>query len=71
LIFKQLRRFLIWTGVWGRVYPPMNIYGVLVHRPWPWKPRPLTADEIVSVQPMTSETPLLHWKKVKEETHET
>ena len=51
---KLLRKILIRSGIWGYFYPPYDFVGVKVHRDWPWKKKPLTADEIVSVQPMTA-----------------
>lgn len=56
---KLLRKILIRLGIWGYFYPPYNFGGVKVHRDWPWKKKPLTADEIVSAQPMTAPSELV------------
>ena len=66
---KLLRKILIRLGVWGYFYPPYNLGGVKVHRDWPWKKKPLTADEIVSAQPMTAPSKLT-FKFVYEENEE-
>ena len=56
---KLLRKILIRLGVWGYFYPPYDFLGVKVHRDWPWKKKPLTADEIVSAQPMTAPSEIM------------
>lgn len=66
---KLLRKILIRSGVWCYFYPPYNFGGVKVHRDWPWKKKPLTSDEIVSVQPMTASSKLT-FKFVYEESEE-
>jgi len=65
---KLLRKILIRLGIWGYFYPPYDIVGVKVHRDWPWK-KPLTVDEIVSVQPMTVPSELV-FEYVYEENEE-
>jgi len=50
---KLLRKILIRSGIWGYFYPSYDFFGVKVHRDWAWEKKLLTADEIVSVQPMT------------------
>tara|TARA_R110000824_G_scaffold46069_2_gene132742 strand:+ start:741 stop:1061 length:321 start_codon:yes stop_codon:yes gene_type:complete len=47
---KLLRKILIRSGIWGYFYPPYDFIGVKVHRDWPWKKKPLTVAEIISVQ---------------------
>ncbi len=54
---KLLRKILIRSGIWGYLYPPYNFIGTKVHRDWPWK-KHLTAEEIISLQPMTAESKL-------------
>ena len=68
---KLLRKILIRLGIWGYFYPPYEFLGVgiKIHRDWPWKNKPLTADEIVSVQPMTAPSELI-FEYVYEENKE-
>jgi hypothetical protein len=64
---KLLRKILIRSGIWGYFYPPYDFVGVKVHRDWPWKKKPLTADEIVSVQPMTAPSAFVFYYEESEE----
>ena len=57
---KLLRKILIRSGIWGYFYPPYDFMGIKVHRDWPWKKR-LTAEEIMSVQPMTISESKFAW----------
>jgi hypothetical protein len=66
---KLLRNILIRLGVWGYFYPPYIFGSAKVHRDWPLKKKPLTADEIMSVQPMTVPSKLT-FKFVYEENEE-
>lgn len=56
---KLLRKILIRSGIWGYFYPPYDFAGVRVHRDWPWKKKPLTLAEIMSVRPMTAPPELM------------
>ena len=64
---KLLRKILIRSGIWGYFYPPYDFVGVKVHRDWPWKKKPLTADEIVSVQPMSEPSAFVFYYEENEE----
>tara|TARA_R110002050_G_scaffold129095_1_gene250564 strand:- start:566 stop:763 length:198 start_codon:yes stop_codon:yes gene_type:complete len=64
---KLLRKILIRSGIWGYFYPPYDFVGVKVHRDWPWKKKPLTADEIVSVQPMSEPSAFVFYYEESEE----
>jgi hypothetical protein len=66
---KLLRKILIRLGIWGYFYPPYNLLGIKVHRDWPWKTKFLTAEEIISIQPMTS-PPNITFKYVYQESEE-
>jgi hypothetical protein len=60
---KLLRNILIRLGVWGYFYPPYIFGSAKVHRDWPWKKKPLTADEIMSVLHLS-----LFMRRTKNET---
>jgi len=56
---KLLRKILIRSGIWGLLYPPFNLINIKIHRDWPWKEKKrLSVNEIVSIQPMTTNNSL-------------